>query len=133
MSRTQSIHNRFATQCQDLPAVLETFDAATWATLVHDDPTNLHRPFGFAVPFRRDAEVIVQVCPELVALQSAELDDETFTDYLNALEWHIDVHIVHLDLPIAEAEEIVDRRLAEDALGSMALMNSVQARALDQT
>jgi hypothetical protein len=98
-----------------------------WFDEAPEDPTNLHRPFGYILTtdgFR------LHFCVELVVAQSADLTDREFEAYLDVIDVHLCKHISHLDADDLEAD--VDNAIYEMAPGSLRLLNEVSMRALDR-
>lgn len=116
--------------------VAEFIDRSEWVD-VGDDPTGLHKPFGF-MPQRTDGpRLLVQFCPELIAEQSLHLEDADFTRYLQFIEGHVHMHVSHTPETMTgfydadELEGVIDRTLTELAPRLVALANQVQMRSLD--
>lgn len=121
-----------------------------WMTRELPDPANVNRPFGWVPPFPADGEhpepcrcsaclagdevetILAPFCPELIAEQTADLDDEAFDQYLDVIDFCTSLHIIHRHLAADERQRLVDSMLYDQAPGSMELQNAVQMRVLDR-
>lgn len=92
--------------------------------------------FGWMLPIIRpeDAEgprVLVAYSPEIIAEQTADLDEQRLDTYLTGIEFLIMTHVGF----IGQHEPDTARRMAEDALydinpAALALMTDTQMKAL---
>lgn len=103
-----------------------------WEAEAPEDPSNLHRPFGWMPPYQRAPGLFVlRFCPTIIEAQTAHLDDTQLEEYLNVLSFSADLHITHWERPPEDRERLIDRTLYDIAPGSMQLLNDVQMRAMD--
>lgn len=153
VDRILYVNDRLTEQCLEIGVLPRALTKAHWLTADLNDPSNLHRQYGWVPPIiggpdehhpagcpcsgcveGRDPEMITQpFCPELVAEQSfeADLDDQQFEMYVDVLDYSVSMHIIHRDLPWQEREALVDKALFDEAEDSMRLQNVVQMRILD--
>lgn len=115
---------------------VEFIDRSDWED-VGDDPTGLHKPFGF-MPHRLDRpRIAVEFCAEIIAEQGLHLSDEDFTRYLQYLEGHVHMHVSHTGETQTgfydddELEAVIDRTLTEAMPRLVSIANQVQLQALD--
>lgn len=118
-------------------ADIEFVPPERWDEVAGDDPTNLHRPFGFFGPSVGGPRLVVHFCAERIAEQSLFLDDEDAGRYLSYVEAHMHMHISHLEevlsgfYTIKELEGVIDRTLSDSVPRMVEIANAVQMRALD--
>jgi hypothetical protein len=123
-----------------------------WEWLVSDipDPTGVNKQFGWVPPFAIEGEhpdycrcsacaagddvetIVAPFCPELIAEQTADLDDAAFEQYVDVIDFCSSLHIIHRHRPADERQRLVDNALYDQAPGSMELQNAVQMRVLDR-
>ncbi|HKY74597.1 MAG TPA: hypothetical protein VJS45_00540 [Acidimicrobiia bacterium] len=116
------------------------------------DPGECHRRFGWVPPFleedrphrpacrcglcaahQRPATTIqAAFCPELIAEQTADLDDVSFAGYLHAVFFTMVQHLVLLDVPAEDREVLVDDALYEACPEGLRLLSEVQFAVLDR-
>jgi hypothetical protein len=96
------------------------------------DIDTLHTPFGYNRPIWIDHRSFVAFCPELIEQTTAELSDQDLADYLTCVKVQLDYYIAHYEMTDEESTEWFDRYLANEFLGSMALMNEIQLNWLDR-
>jgi hypothetical protein len=104
-----------------------------WDSDAPPDPTRLHRPFGFSPPYEVAGFVARRFafCPELIAAQTSDLGDVGLHEYLDYIEYHSSLHLAHAGMDVYELEEVIDRVVADSAIGTLCLVNEVQMRCLD--
>ena len=151
MNRTEQVTLRLSSHILDVGILPMYLSKEAWAKAELEDPSNLHKPFGWAPPIAGDPdashpencscyhcsngddpEVIwLPFCADIIAEQSAHLDDEQFSNYLDVITWTISMQITYRHLPWEEREALIDKQLVDDAEGSMRLLNEVQMAVLD--
>lgn len=86
--------------------------------------------------FGWSTEEIGAFCPELIAQQTADLNEEDLNDYLTAIFWILDRHIVLLwenpEMSRDERHRQIEDDLYDIGAGSIDLLNHVQLKVLDQ-
>ncbi len=130
--RTESIETYFREAMSRVGAIGLPLTPERWEAEAPEDPSNLHRPFGWMPPYQRAPGLFVfRFCPTLIASQTAHLDDKALTEYLEAVSFCADLHITHWELSDDDREALITRALYDIASGSLALLGDVQMRALD--
>lgn len=109
----------------ELEIQAESVDLATWTAQSGDRRCH---PFGWT-PVGED--LTFRFCPELIAEQTAQLEDEWLRKYLDAVETTADLLAIHSDIEDLDARwahvEGLIYELGPDSLG---LMSDVQLAAL---
>jgi hypothetical protein len=89
-------------------------------------------PFGYTMPGAGpEQEEVFRFDPDVVAAQTAHLDDEQFIAYLDVVEFVADTHVTLYELPFDERLRWVEDELYDCFPGSLRLWTDVQVRALD--
>lgn len=128
MTRTEAIAERLIEHVEGVGSVALSRSLEGWDT--HAD--TLHAPFGYLRPVWGDYRSYVAFCPELIAKTTAELNDDDLGDYLTCVEVQIDYYVAHFEMTDDAASEWFDRYVAQEFMGSLALMNRVQMGWLDK-
>lgn len=126
--RRAAIYGRF-TEAVAGVALPVSLAPEVWA----NEPTDrLHWPFGISVP-REDPNnrLVFHYCADLIMTQTTGLSGSEFDAYLDALEMHVTMHIVHIEEPLEEVERTIDKVLADVAPTALSVQNRVQIRVLD--
>lgn len=151
MQRLQYVTNRLTSHCFELGVLPVVLSRAEWDVATYEDPSNLHKPYGWVPPFEdREARhpeacgcyhcrqghdpqtIYIPFCPDIITEQSLALDDELFENYVDVVEWSFSLQITHRDLPWQEREALIDKLLLDEGEGSMQLQNDVQMASLDR-
>jgi hypothetical protein len=154
VDRILYVNDRLGEQCLSIGVIPMILRAEEWIAAPVKDPSNLHKPYGWVPPYVStdleehhpdgckcsacvaglDPETIyAPFCPEIIAQQTidAELDDQTFTMYVDTLDYSFSMHVIHRALPWEEREALIDGMLFDEAEDSMRLQNQVQMKILD--
>jgi hypothetical protein len=151
--RVLYVNDRLSDQCLEIGVIPMVLRLDEWPTAPLKDPSNLHKPYGWVPPYVGDPDdhhdvdcicgacatgedpemIYAPFCPELIAQQTidAELDDESFTMYVDTLDYSFSMDIILRALPWEESEALIDKMLFDEAEDSMRLQNQVQMRILD--
>jgi hypothetical protein len=151
MDRITYTRNRLTEHCLEMGILPVALSLAEWEITNYEDPSNLHKPYGWVPPIvdphgrhpepclcahcqeGADPETIhLPFCPELIAEQCTTLDDEEFEQYIDVLDWSFSLHVTHRETPWEEREALIDKLLYDAAEDSMALQNGVQMATLDR-
>lgn len=112
------------------------FDDDDWDRICEDHPGPETR-FGWTTPFDDDESPVglgIAFHVDRIVDQSAHLDDMLFGEYVDAIEYQLNHHLVLYDDYTAEERAVMaDDVLYENGPGSMQLMSDVQLAALDRT
>jgi hypothetical protein len=150
MDRITYIRDRLTAHCLEMGVLPVVLGELEWKVCDYPDPSNLHKPYGWAPPVTdpdgrhpegcgcshclegNDPEPIyIPFCPEIIAEQCVTLNEEEFEQYIDVLDWSFSLHVTHRDMPWQEREALIDKLLYDEAEGSMSLQNAVQMASLD--
>lgn len=144
MNRIEHVTARLTDMLHDIGCVAQPLSKFEWLNTPLADPSNLHRMYGWVPPFLVDGPhpvpclcsacdagasvetVVGAFSPELIAEQTAFLDDRHFEAYVDTIHWSFSMHILHRHLPWDEKEALVDKAMYDVAEDSMVLQNDVQ-------
>lgn len=147
--RAAAIAARLVDHLHEIGAVPQPMTKFEWMNAKLEDPSNLHRMYGWVPPFVADVShpegcgctvccagvdaetVVAPFCPELIAEQSEFLDDDLYDAYMDTIHWSLSMHILYRHMDWQEREIAVDKKLLEIAEDSMQLQNDVQMRILE--
>lgn len=130
MDRVDLITRRFTEHFEDIGAVPIPKTLTEWEEV--EPRTNLRISLGFRRP-TPDTDGVAIFCPELVARQTEHLDDDELTQYLDAVQWTVDLETTLYEHDLEEATQMADAALAEKAPGSLRLLTEVQMAWLDRS
>jgi hypothetical protein len=111
------LSHRLAPVCR-----LDIYPADTWQG----------SPFGWDPPFMHEGLFVFRYCPDLIASHTAKLFGDDVDDYLMAIVSCAFLHVIHSDVPDEERTRVVESVLYDTAPGSVELLSSVEAAALDR-
>lgn len=87
--------------------------------------------FGWLPPMKVEHGVIVSFCADVIAEQTAELDDVDFETYVGTIEHRISRHVQWIDELDLDARRIkVENELYEKAPAAFELISEVESAAL---
>lgn len=120
----------------DLRIAVSTPTLDEWAQIdpaTHAAADNLH--LGWIPPFEHrdpDGKVTYLVIyqPEVLSLLTDTLDDDDFIIFMDTLEWMIDKHIVHADLPVAERTRLIENELYDINPAVLAFLSAIELAAM---
>lgn len=91
--------------------------------------------FGWTYPFDDDnspTALSLAVCYDMIVDQSLHLDFALFREYVDVIEYRLNLHITLYDeFPQDERARIIDNLLYDKGPGSMQILNDVQLHVLD--
>jgi hypothetical protein len=126
--RRKSVALHFQKTADDLELMLHDYGIDEWVSVAPpDDETNLHRPYGYLPT--KDLETL-HFSPNLIAAQTAELEEDAFVAYLDVVDVHVLLHVTHYANP--DVERIVDKAIYDLAPGSAAVLSEVMMTVLDR-
>lgn len=137
MSAIEVIRAIFVEDMEDVADLIE-IPADRWFAEAPEDPTRMHRPFGFLPPTPiddddpRDDSYEVLYSPELIARQVGTRSDPEVEEYAGALSWHCHQHVIHFHegYTADELERHIDNTLYGMAPRTARNVSEVQANAL---
>ena len=131
--RTKLVNDRLVFHFEDIGCVLQPMSKFEWATAQLEDPSNLHRPYGWVPPFTDEkGAIFAPYCPSLIAEQTAHLDDGDFESYLSGIEFITALQIANRNLPWQERERVIEERIWAEGKDTLSLMSAVQMAVLDK-
>lgn len=134
--RTKLVNDRLVFHFEDIGCVLQPMSKFEWTTAQLEDPSNLHRPYGWVPPFEGkngdEFAIFAPYCPSLIAEQTVDLDDGDFDSYLSGIEFITALQIANRNLPWQERERVIEARVWTEGEDTLRLMSAVQMAVLDK-